>query len=276
MIRQSPASRGPQVDVIRATWLRQAGFLIEGCSAAIVIDPFLDDLPGLLVSPAKSPEQIADVDVVIATHEHGDHMDLATWRRISVASTRPVFIVPEPLVDDVVASGIPSDRVAGAAADRTITVNGISITPVPARHGVEVGDAYDFGLERSGGRHRYLGYVVTIDGVVLYHAGDTIMYDGMEAYLAEMGIDAAFLPINGRDFHRERRGIVGNLHPRESADLAAAIGAHVLIPMHIGTAPDNTESAAVLVDYVTRIHPGLSVLIPGHGATFCLAPSAQS
>lgn len=272
MLESAGRTDGPLRDAVRATWLRQAGFLIEGRDAALLIDAFLDDLPGLLVGPARAPEDVAHADVVLATHEHGDHLDLASWRRIAAASPRPIFVVPAPLVDLVRAAGIGGDRIVGATPGHRILVNNIEITPVPARHGVEIDDAYDFGLERSGGQYRYLGYVIAIDDVVLYHAGDTIVYEGMEARLRSLGIHAAFLPINGRDFSRERRGIVGNLHPREAADLASAIGAQLIVPMHFGTAPDNTESPATLVSYVAHAYTGLSVMVPGHGATFGISP----
>ena len=44
------------------TWLRQAGFLVEGRTAAVLFDPFLTDLPGMLVPPARRPEEVSWVD----------------------------------------------------------------------------------------------------------------------------------------------------------------------------------------------------------------------
>ena len=52
------------------------------------------------------------------------------------------------------------------------------IEPVPACHGVEVADAYNFGEQLSDGLVRYLGYVCELGGVRVYHAGDCIPYPG--------------------------------------------------------------------------------------------------
>jgi L-ascorbate metabolism protein UlaG (beta-lactamase superfamily) len=123
-------------------------------------------------------------------------------------------------------------------------------------------DAYTFGRELSGGLHRYLGYVLD-DGVArVYHAGDTIVYDGQVERLRALHVDVALLPINGRDHFREQAGIVGNMDHREAARLAADAGVDVLVPMHYDTFASNLGYPAHLVDVVRRDHPSLAVLVP--------------
>jgi L-ascorbate metabolism protein UlaG (beta-lactamase superfamily) len=92
-------------------------------------------------------------------------------------------------------------------------------------------------------------------GVRLYHSGDTILHDGLVPRLEHQAVDVAFLPVNGRDFWRERRGIIGNLDGREAAELAATIGADVLIPMHNDMFALNHVSPAVLADFLDRHYP---------------------
>ena len=195
-------------------------------------------------------------------------MDLPAWQRLAGASAQPVFVVAEPLRSLVTGAGIDDARVIGARVDEPLTLDGVTITPVPAMHGVEVEDAYDHGRERSGGLDRYLGYVVELGGVRIYHAGDTIVYDDMVERLRRLQVQVALLPINGRDFFRERRGIVGNMDDREAAALADSIGADLVIPMHYDAYPGNTASAGAFVDHVHRVHPTLSVAIPARGARF--------
>src|SRR4029077_12332985 len=102
------------------------------------------------------------------------------------------------------------------------SLSGLTFTAVPSAH---------YGVEADPDRgHRWLGYVVELNGVPLYHSGDTILHDGLVDRLQKRSVDVACLPVNGRDFWRERRGIIGNLDARESAELAATIGADVLIP----------------------------------------------
>jgi len=70
-----------------------------------------------------------------------------------------------------------------------------------------------------------VGFVVDLNGVRLYHAGDTTIYPGMVERLQPLDIDVALIPINGRDWFREQRQIIGNCDHREAADLGNVIGA---------------------------------------------------
>ena len=250
---------------VAITWLRQAGFVLEGPAAAVAIDPFLTDLDGTLVPPARQPEELGWLDAILATHEHADHLDLPAWRSLADVSSRPLFVVAEPLKALVAGAGIDPSRVLGAQPGHPLVIAGVTITPVPALHGVEPEDAYTHGRELSGGLDRYLGYVVELDGVRVYHAGDTLVYDDMVEQLRPLGIHVALLPINGRDADRERRGIVGNMNGREAATLAASIGVEHVIPMHYEAVAGNTASVEAFLDRVGDVHPGLSVLVPARG-----------
>jgi L-ascorbate metabolism protein UlaG (beta-lactamase superfamily) len=142
-------------------------------------------------------------------------------------------------------------------------------------HGVTMEDAYGFGEELSGGAVRFLGYVVDVGQVRLYHAGDTIHYPGMEDTLRELAIHVALLPINGRDAEREARGIVGNLSEREAAWLATAIGAETVVPMHYDLFARNRGYPEWLVESVSRDHPGPHVVVPARETPFVLHPARR-
>jgi len=243
-------------------WLGQAGFAVRAGGLVILLDPFLAPMAERVSPPAFEPEDAVDVDVVTCSHEHYDHLDLASLPAIARASPRARFVIPRPLVDSVSAAGVPRERIIGAQPDEQIRLDGVTLHPVPARHGVGMADAYTFGRELSGGLYRYLGYVVD-DGVArVYHAGDTIAYDGQAERLRALEVDIALLPINGRDHFREAAGIVGNLDHREAARLAAAADVEVIVPMHYDTFAANLGFPAHLVDVVRRDHPTLAVLVP--------------
>jgi L-ascorbate 6-phosphate lactonase len=104
----------------------------------------------------------------------------------------------------------------------------------------------------------------------VYHAGDTIVYEGMEDWLRRLAPDVALLPINGRDRFREDQNIVGNMDHREAAQLAARVGVGLLIPMHYDMFAGNPGFPAHLVDVVQRQHPDLAVMIPTRGGPFVL------
>jgi L-ascorbate 6-phosphate lactonase len=252
----------PPSGAVGFAWLGQAGFILRGAGVTAVVDPFLSPHEGRRYESSIVPEQARGIDVVLCTHEHVDHFDAAAAPGIAQASSRAVFVVPTPIVDKVTEAGIAPDRVIGVQPDEPRELAGLTIRAVPAKHGVTMEDAYGFGEELSGGLIRFLGYVVEMGGVRLYHAGDTIHYEGMEDRLRGFEVDLAMLPINGRDPEREARDIVGNLSAREAAWLAGAIGAEVVLPMHHDLFARNRGYPAHLVESVERDHPGTAVLVP--------------
>jgi L-ascorbate metabolism protein UlaG (beta-lactamase superfamily) len=166
---------------------------------------------------------------------------------------------------------VPLERVVAARPGEEIALGEARVIPVPARHGVHVADAYAFGLVP--GEHRYLGYVIELGGARVYHAGDTIRYDGMAERLRELGVDLALLPINGRSPEREAQELVGNLSAAEAADLAADAGIPVVVPMHYELFARNGGRASDLVEYAAATHPRLSVVVLGRYDGFVFAPS---
>jgi L-ascorbate 6-phosphate lactonase len=261
-------------DGVALWWLGQAGFIIRAGSAIALVDPFLSPHDGRMYESALPPSS-AGIDIVLCTHEHADHFDADAAPAIAAASPSATFIVPAPIADMVTEAGVPADRVRGVQPGDELEQAGIGIRPIPARHGVTMDDAYGFGEALSDGLVRFVGFVLDAGGVRIYHAGDTIHYDGMEARLLDMGIDLALLPINGRDPGRERHGIVGNLDEREAAWLAREIAADLVIPMHHDMFARNRGYPAQLVHSVERDHPGVPVFVPARDHPFTYAPPVR-
>ena len=233
--------------------------MLRSGDAALLIDPFLSARADLLVRPALLPGSLAAMSAILATHEHRDHLDLPVLPALAAASPDARVVVPAPVVD-LVRPLAGDDRAVGAVVDDEIVVGAARIVPVPALHGVTMADAYTFGKERSGGLHRYLGYVIELGGVRVYHAGDTLRYDGQAERLRALRIDIALVPINGRSAEREARGIVGNMGYAEAADLVAEAGIPTLIPMHHDTIDGNTGSVSALAAYAAERHPDLMII----------------
>lgn len=246
------------VERLQVARLAQAGFVLRGEGTTLVIDAFLSARPDRLVPTRVAPEDLGSVDAILATHEHRDHLDLPALPGILAASPNARVIVPAPITDRV--SELAGARVVPALVDREITVGAARIFPVPACHGKDMTDAYSFGWEISGGLYRFLGYVIELAGVRIFHAGDTIAYDGMAERLRALRVGLALLPINGRTAEREARGLVGNLGPAEAAHIAAASGATAMVPMHHDTIDGNTGSVPELRAYVAARHPKLEVI----------------
>ena len=147
-----------------------------------------------------------------------------------------------PLVTDV----LPPARVVGSRADKPLSIKGVEIWPIPAAHDR---------LEDAEGGHRFQGYIVRLGGVTVCHTGDTVMYDGLIERLRARQVDVLLAPINGLDYFRTKRDIIGNLGVREAADLAAAAGVKLLIPAHWDLFAGNAENPGHLFEYLARVHP---------------------
>lgn len=247
---------------VAMSWLGQAGFAIRAGGSTALVDPFLAPYEGRRYESALRAEAARGLDVVLCSHEHVDHFDAISAPALARSSPECVFVVPTPIVDMVTEVGIAGDRVVGMQPDDVQKIGGLSVRAVPAMHGVTMEDAYGFGEELSGGQVRFLGFVVEADGVRVYHAGDTIPYEGMGALLRELDVDVALLPINGRDADREARGIVGNMTEREAAWLADEIGAGTLVPMHHDLFAGNRGWPAHVVEAVEREDRDVAVLVP--------------
>jgi L-ascorbate 6-phosphate lactonase len=243
------------VSGVALRWLGQAGFELRGDSRTVLVDPFLAPHPDRLVPPAFDPASATDVDLILCTHEHWDHLDPEAIAALTCGSPDAKIVAPEPIRELVDA---PPGRVRGAQPGLELALDGVRVHPVPACHGVGMDDAYTLG------DGRFLGYVIGLGGVRVYHAGDTIPFDGLEHLVAALAPDVALLPINGRDREREALGIVGNLDAREAAHVAASIGVDVAVPMHYDMFAANPGDPGEFVNVVHRERLGFTAVVMSH------------
>lgn len=220
---------------LRIWWIGQEGFVFKTPSRIIYIDPYLssyaEDLTRgkpnehVRIKPAPmKPQDVTHADLVLCTHDHADHIDPGGIPLIAVRSPRAAFIVPECARDTMRGFGIADERIHTLRGDDELSLSGIRVYAVPAKH--EQFDQHP----RKG--YPYLSYIIDIGGITVFHAGDTIPYEGQVERIRKHKIDLAFLPINGRDQFRHRLGLEGNLTCEESVRLALDIQAGLIIPMH--------------------------------------------
>jgi L-ascorbate metabolism protein UlaG (beta-lactamase superfamily) len=233
------------------TWLGQAGFLLEAADRRVLIDPWLSPHEASQVDPPAFEAVSEEIDWVLVTHEHEDHLDLAFLRRLAQHSPAARLLVPAPLA--ALAEGVLTLMLVSPG--ERFDLDGLELRVVPARHAVNVADGY------GDGDGRFVGYVIRGAGATLYHAGDTIPDPALEAALRDQCVDIALLPTNGRDAAREARNIAGNLNGREAVELASAIGAHTLVPYHWDAVAGNTARAGEAADAAAALGVGLHVLV---------------
>jgi L-ascorbate metabolism protein UlaG (beta-lactamase superfamily) len=249
-----------------ALWhIGQSGFVVKGGGVTLLFDPFLapsSDRLRRTWEPPFRPEEISP-DLVFCSHDHLDHLDPFTIQGIARASPSTRFVLPEAAVTRVEALGVDRDRLDVAPVDETRQIGPAQVHAVPAAHGDTADPVAEYVWQPDPQRgYRFVGFVVEVNGVRLYHAGDTTVYPGMVERLAALGVDVAMLPINGRDWFRERRGIIGNTDYREAADLGHAIGADVIVPMHYDMFAGNPGQPGWFVDYCLQQYPGQGFHVP--------------
>lgn len=129
----------------------------------------------------------------------------------------------------------------------------VSVLAVPALHALTTSDQYT--------DSRFLGYVLETPQANVYHAGDTIPTDTLIAALRDIRVDVCLLPINGRDWFRERDGVVGNMDAGEAVALTVELGARLLVPTHWDGFAGNTVDPETVVAEARRADAPVHVAI---------------
>ncbi len=231
-------------------WLGQASLVLKAAGLTIYVDPYLQQSERRLVPPAFPPDAVANADLVLLTHDHGDHIDPIALSGIALASPGARFVTPRPTTERVAELVGDDARVIAATAGEPLTIGPVELIPIPAKH-----EEFD---EHPTLGYPYLGYILRLDGLTIYNAGDTIPYAGLVERLQPFDIDLAFIPINGRDFFRTSAGTIGNCDFREAAELALAIGADTVVPVHYGMFAGNTVPPGHFATYLAERAPGIA------------------
>lgn len=237
----------PPGAALRLYWLGQAGWVIDGAGRRLVIDPYLSDSlaqkyagkaqPHIrMMSAPVAPAAIAHVDAVLATHAHTDHLDPGTLPALMAANPDAVLIAPAAHAALAIdRAQITLARLVTLDAGKTATLShapDIRITATRAAHEDLTRDA--------AGRYVFLGYAITLASACIYHAGDTVPFDGLAAEVAALRPDLALLPVNGRDATRLAAGIPGNLTLAEAHGLARDATIPAVIAHHFDMFAFNT------------------------------------
>jgi L-ascorbate metabolism protein UlaG (beta-lactamase superfamily) len=216
---------------LHLTWYGHASTLVELDGARVLLDPVWSDRvsPATFAGPRRLHEPpvplsgVGRVDAVVISHDHYDHLDLATIRSL-VTSTEAPFLVPLGVGAHLERWHVPAERIIELDWHEEATVAGVRFISTPAQHFSGRGITNDDTLWTSwaliGPRHR------------AFYTGDTGYFDGFASIGAEHGpFDVALVQIGAYaplwpDIH---------MTPEEGVAAGLDVRAKLLVPVHWAT-----------------------------------------
>lgn len=180
-------------------WLGHDAFRIDG-STVVIFDPFQFTAAG---KPA---------DIILISHDHPDHNSPEDVEKVRKKDTI--------IVTDAASAKKLSGDVRVVAPGDKLNVKGVEIS---------VGAAYNTDKEFHPKDAGMLSFIVALDGVRYYHAGDTDVIPEMK----QVDVDIAFLPVSGTYV----------MTADQAVDAALAVKTKIAVPMHYGAIVGSEDDA---------------------------------
>mgnify|MGYP003678280478 FL=1 len=218
----------PEEGVVRVTWIGHASFLVQFGSHAVIFDPNWANWHGPVKrqrEPGLSLANLPELDLVLVSHAHFDHLHKKSLRTIQ---TKEGIVVPRGSGSLVKRLGFGSIAEMKVWEEREIS--GMRVVHTPSHHW---GARYGADVKRD-----YGGFLVGSGARKVFHCGDSAYFPGFKEIGSREDICIALLPIgaydapSGRDVH---------MNPEEALQAFEDLGAELMVPMHYGTFPLGNE-----------------------------------
>jgi L-ascorbate metabolism protein UlaG (beta-lactamase superfamily) len=232
----TPAKPAPRVEEQRmvATWVGHATVLVQTQGLNILTDPIWSDVAGPLgigprrvAAPGIRFDDLPKVDLVVVSHNHYDHMDLDTLKKLW---DRDKPLIVTSLGNDTLV------REAGAQATALDWGANVALKPGVSVH---VTRNHHWGSRWGVDRNRALwsSFTVVLPGGNIHFAGDTGFGDGQwPREAAKLGpVRLAILPIGAFRFGPGQMDIGSHIGPIQASEVFARLGAAHGLGMHWGT-----------------------------------------
>jgi L-ascorbate metabolism protein UlaG (beta-lactamase superfamily) len=227
----APPPDGVEPNSVAITFINQASFLIRLPGALVLTDPIFSERcspvswagPKRVRPPGIALADLPRPDVVLLSHNHYDHMDLATLRVLQ-SRHKPRFVTMLGNARILARLGIVATELDWW---QDVTVGALRITATPARH---------FSARTPFDRNRSLwgGFTVSVGAGMVLFAGDSGAGPHWSEIRTRLGEpDVALLPIGAY----EPRWFMAAVHmdPAEAVEAHLALGARRSVGMHFGT-----------------------------------------
>ncbi|MFD8756836.1 MBL fold metallo-hydrolase [Kitasatospora sp. NPDC059577] len=218
----------PPASGLRLTWLGHATALAEIGGRRVLIDPVWGERCSPFawtgpkrLHPVPLPlSELGPVDVVVVSHDHYDHLDMATVR--ALIGTEAVFAVPLGVGAHLEHWGVPAGRIVELDWWESAEVAGLTLTATPARHYCSRGP-------RTSSLFLWASWVVSGGGHRIFHSGDTGYFPGFAEIGRRLGpFDATMMQVGAySDFWPEV-----HMTPEEGVRAHLDLGGALLLPIH--------------------------------------------
>ena len=187
----------------------------------------------IYIDPFKIDKNYNDADIVFITHDHFDHYSEGDIDKVINENT--TIIIPEELLTKILRKGINKNAVITVESNKEYMVQGIKFETIPA---------YNTNKTFHPKENDWVGYIITLDGIRYYIAGDTDITEENR----KVKCDVAFVPVGGTytmDF-------------KEAAQLINEIQPKISVPIHYGSVVGTKQDAT---DFIKLLHPSIKGII---------------
>lgn len=187
----------------------------------------------IYIDPFKIDRNYNDADIIFITHDHYDHYSEEDIDK--VINENAVIVIPEELLTKVLKKGINKNAIITVEPNQKYMVQGIKFETVPAYNTNKI-----FHPKENG----WVGYVIEINGIKYYIAGDTDITEENK----KVKCDVAFVPVGGTytmDF-------------KEAAQLVNEIQPKVAVPIHYGSVVGTKQDAE---EFIKLLHTNVKGVI---------------
>lgn len=225
-----PTGQTP-VDGLRITWFGHASSLIEIEGRRVLVDPVWSDRaspsqavgPRRLHAPPHRLEELPELDVILVSHDHYDHLDMETVRTLSRLH-RATFVMPLGVGAHLLRWGIPESRIVELDWGQHTELAGLRLTATPAQH------FSGRGLVRN--NTLWASWVIAGPARKVFYTGDSGYFGGFAEIGAEHGpFDATLIQVGAYnaswpDIH---------MTPEEGVATHRDVRGGLMIPVHWAT-----------------------------------------
>ncbi len=205
------------------TWIGHSTFLIQMNGLNILTDPVWAKRMGFqkrLTEPGFSLDAMPEIDVVVISHGHYDHLDFPTLKKLK---GNPQYFVPVGMKRLLLRKGYRN--VEEMNWWDCVEHKGINVHFVPAQHWTRR-TMTDMNTSHWG------GFIFQNQNETFYFVGDTGYFPGFKQIGERFNIDTAFMPIGAYEpewFMKD-----SHISPEDSVKAFMELKAKIFVPMHYG------------------------------------------